>query len=171
VYVAAYAQEVRTLELDGGKQLSYTLLEHPANAHLLDANAQLEPTSALNTAKLVVRLLSQGRVEDAALLSNAPKARYARLQESFERWGPEDFERAYARYFAPENRIVGEAAIGPHRLIMWYLKDTDQLTGLFLVDIEGRLLIDDVPSAERSSLRRVLEAHRKNRDRPYFSEK
>src|SRR5262245_18244127 len=82
----AHADEDRTLELESGERVRYVLRAHPADAHLLEANAALQPRSALNTAKLVTRYLAEGRIEDASLLSNAPKARYARLRESFEGW-------------------------------------------------------------------------------------
>ena len=154
------ANEQRILELENGEQVRYVLRTHPADAHLIEANAVLQPSSALDTAKLVTRYLSEGRVEDASLLSNSPKARYARLRESFEGWKEADYQRAYGRYFAPENRIVAEIAIDGHRLLIWYLKDTDYLAAFFLVDIEGRLLMDDVPNAVRANLRRVLQAYR-----------
>jgi hypothetical protein len=154
------AQEQRTLELENGERVSYALRLYPADAHLFDANTVLQPRSALNTAKLVTRYLSEGRIEDASLLSNAPKARYARLRESFEGWSDADFKYAYGRYFDAENRIVGEIAIDNHRLLIWHLRDTDYLAAFFLVEIEGRLLIDDVPNETRASLRRVLQAYR-----------
>ena len=157
---AAHGGEQRSLELENGERLGYELLTHPPDAHLLDAGLRLEPRSALNTAKLVMQSLAEGRLEDASLLSNAPKARYARLRESFEGWSEDDFRRTYARYFAPENRIVGEVAIDGHRLLMWHLRDTDHVAAFFLVDIDGRLLLDDVPNPTRASLRRVLEAYR-----------
>jgi len=156
----AAAGDPRAIELENGERVAYLLSTFPEDSHRLESGKDVAPTSALNTAKLVTRYLSEGRIEDASLLSNAPKARYERLRESFEGWSAADFERAYGRYFAPGNRIVGEAAIGEHRLIMWYLKDTDYLTGYFLVEIEGKLLLDDVPSKQRASLRRVLEAYR-----------
>ena len=158
--VHASAQEQRTLDLENGGRVSYALSLHPANAHLLDADVALQPPSALNTAKLVTRYLAEGRIEDASLLSNAPKARYARLRESFEGWSEADFRRAYGRYFDPENRIVGEVSIDSHRLLIWHLRDTDYLAAFFLVEIEGRLLIDDVPNETRANLRRVLQAYR-----------
>jgi len=40
------------------------------------------------------------------------------------------------------------------------LKDTDYLAAFFLVEIEDRLLIDDVPNETRANLRRVLQAYR-----------
>lgn len=155
-----HADEQRVLELENGERLEYALRTHPVNAHLLDPGGQLAPSSALGTAKLVTHYLAEGRVEEASLLSNAPKARFERLRESFEGWSEGDFKRSYGRYFAPENRIVGEAMIDGHRLLMWYLKDTEYLTGFFLVEIEGKFLLDDVPNGTRASLRRVLEAYR-----------
>jgi len=156
----ARADEPRVLEMENGERVNYVLRMHPADAHVLDASAAPQPRSALNTAKLVTRYLAEGRIEDASLLSNAPKARYARLRESFEGWSELDFRRAYARYFDPGNRIVGEVSIDGHRLLIWHLRDTDYLAAFFLVEIEDRLLIDDVPNATRANLRRVLEAYR-----------
>lgn len=156
----AAAEEPRVLELENGERIRYVLSTHAADAHLLDAGAVLQPRSALNTAKLVTRYLAEGKIEDASLLSNAPKARYARLRESFEGWSDADFRRAYGRYFDPGNRIVGEVAIDGHRLLIWHLKDTDYLAAFFLVEIEERLLIDDVPNETRANLRRVLQAYR-----------
>jgi len=156
----ARAEEHRVLELENGERIRYMLSTHAADAHLLDAETTLQPRSALNTAKMVTRYLAEGKIEDASLLSNAPKARFARLRESFEGWSDADFRRAYGRYFDTENRIVGEVAIDGHRLLTWHLKDTDYLAAFFLVEIEDRLLIDDVPNETRANLRRVLQAYR-----------
>ncbi len=158
--LSARADEPRVLELENGERIAYAVKAHPAGAHAFDPKAELEPDSALNTAKLITHYLSEGRIEDVSLLSNAPKARFERLRGSFRGWSESDFRRAYGRYFAPENRIVGEAAIGAHRLLMWYLKDTDHVAAFFLVEIEGRYLLDDMPNQTRTSLRRVLEAYR-----------
>jgi hypothetical protein len=159
----ALADEPRVLELEGGERLEYVLRTFPEGANRIGDREHLEPTSALGTAKLVTLYLAEGNLEEASLLSNAPKARYARLRESLAGWEGADFERAYGRYFAPENRIVGEATIGRHRLLMWYLKDTDYLTAYYLVEVEGKLFLDDVPSESRARLRQVLEAYRTGR--------
>lgn len=148
------------LQLENGQSLGFRLLSHPPDAHLLDAEKPLEPRSALETAKLVTRYLAEGRVEEAALLSNSPKARYERMRESFEGWSEEDFRNTYGRYFAPENEILGEVAIGEHRLLMWRLKELDHVAAFYLVNIEGRFLLDDIPNPTRANLRRVLDAHR-----------
>ena len=163
VSALAAAQETRLLESDDGSRIRYTLRTFAPDANLLETAAELAPTDPLSAAKLVTRHLAAGRLEEASLLSNAPKARFARLRESFTGWSEADFARAFGRYFAPGNRIVGDAAIGNHRLLMWYLKDTDHVTGYFFVEVDGRLLIDDVPSEARANLRRVLDAHRSGR--------
>jgi hypothetical protein len=152
--------EPHVLPLDDGSRIEYTLRSYPADAHRLDPAAKLSPTDALSTAKLVTRELAAGRLEAAALLSNAPKARYARLRESFGTWGKADFERVFGGYFAPQNRIVALAAIGRHCVLMWYLKDRDYLTAYFFVEVDGKVLLDDVPSETRTRLHRVLEAYR-----------
>lgn len=163
VALLAGGEETRVLATEGGGQIRYTLRTFAPDAHRLDPAIELAPVDPLQAAKLVTRHLAAGRVEEVSLLSNAPKARFERLRESFAGWSADDFARAFGRYFAPGNRIVGEAAIGHHRLLMWYLGDTDYVTGYFFVEVDGRLLLDDVPSEARTSLRRVLEAHRSGR--------
>lgn len=161
--LAAGAEETRVLQTEDGAAIRYTLRTFAPDAHLRDSPEESGPTDALGAAKRVTRHLAAGRVEEVSLLSNAPKARFERLQESFNGWSEDDFARAFGRYFAPGNRVVGDVAIGKHRLLMWYLKDTDHLTGYFFVEVDGRLLLDDVPSETRASLRRVLDAHRAGR--------
>lgn len=163
VAMVAWAEETRVLELEDGGRIRYTLRTYPAEAHRLDPATELAPTDALNAAKLVTQHLAAGRIEDVSLLSNAPKARYERLRESFSGWSKDDFARAFGRYFAPGNRIVGEAAIGNHRVLMWYLKNTDYITAYYFVEIEDKMLLDDAPSETRSNLRHVVEAHRSGR--------
>ena len=156
----ALAQQARVLEAEGGAPIEYALRTFADDAHRAETLLTHVPGSALDTAKLVTQLLAEGRLEDVSLLSNAPKARFARLKESFDGWTKADFERPFRRYFAPQNRIVGEAVIDKHHLLMWYLKDTDYITAYYLIEVDGRLLLDDVPSETRNRLRRVLEAHR-----------
>ena len=44
---------------------------------------------------------------------------------------------------------------------MWDLGEANNyLAGQFFIEVEGRFLLDDVPSAERQKLQRVLEAYR-----------
>jgi hypothetical protein len=139
---------------------SDALLRHAPNAHLLDPRQALQPNSALNTAKLAVRYLSEGKLEEVALLSNAPKARFERLREALNGWAPEDFRRTYGPFFSEDSWIVGELADGPHHLIVWRRGDIGDVVGYLLVEIDGRYFLDDVPSPQRSRLRRALESLR-----------
>ncbi len=109
----------------------------------------------------------RGELEAAAGLSNAPQRRLEVLRGFRESVGEEAFRRIFARYFAPENRMVMEAALGRHRLLVWDLGDADhRLVGQYFVEVDGAFLMDDVPSAQRRSLQNVLEAQRKNKLRP-----
>jgi hypothetical protein len=142
------------------------LRKYAVDAHLLDPREPLEPTSALATAKLAVHYLAQGKLEEVALLSNAPKARYERLRDALGDWKPEDFKRAYEPFFDADSWIVGEVAQGPHHLIMWRRGDIGHIAGYLLVEIDGKYFLDDVPSPERSRLRRVLQSFRAGEEAP-----
>ena len=156
---AAQGVEQRSFETEG-ETLHYTLRTHPAEANRFDFPAQLSPGSALDTARLLNQYLAAGKLEDAALLSNAPKRRYEVLQDYRGEVGEEGFRRVFGEYFYPENRFAAEIAIGEHTLLIWHLARTDRYAGLFFRQIDGRSLIDDVPSETRSQLRRLLEAYR-----------
>jgi len=158
---AAFAQQEseRTLEVDG-ETLRYTLRVHPDDAHVLDPSAQIAPNSALNTAKLLHRHLAAGEIEAAAALSNAPERRLEVYREYRARIGERKFRRIFTEYFYPENRLVAEIAIGTHRLLIWRLQSAQHLAGQYYVETGNNVLMDDVPSSERSQLRRVLEAYR-----------
>jgi hypothetical protein len=158
-HATAQGLEQRSFDIDG-QTLRYTLRTYPADANRFDPAAQLSPGNALDTAKLLNRYLSAGELEDAALLSNAPKRRYAVLQDYQHEVGEEEFRRVFAQYFYPENRIAAEIAIGEHTLLIWHLAQTGRYAGLYFMQIEGRALMDDVPSEARSQLRRLLEAYR-----------
>jgi hypothetical protein len=120
------------------------------------------PASARETATRVVRSLAAGDLEGVAALSNAPQRRLEVLQEYRARVGEEEFRRVFARYL--EQPIVDEIALGRHRLVIWQLADVDgHLAGQYYVEVEGRFLLDDVPSDARARLRRVLEDYRKAR--------
>jgi hypothetical protein len=160
----AQSEEAKTLELEGGGMVAYTLRTHPANAHLARPVGELAPTSALDTAKLLNLHLSSGDIEEAALLSNAPRRRFEVLRDYRESVGGEEFKRVFAQYFYPENRLLAEIAIGRHHLLVWDLKDgATRIAGQFFVEVEGRYLVDDVPNDTRTSLRWVLEAYRSGR--------
>lgn len=157
----AFAQQEseRSLELSG-ETLRYTLRVHPDDAHLFDASAQITPSSALNTAKLLHRHLAAGDIDAAAALSNAPERRLEVYREYRARIGEREFRRVFTEYFYPENRLVAEIAIGAHRLLIWRLQSAQHFAGQFYVESGGKVLMDDVPSTERSQLRRILEAYR-----------
>jgi len=157
----AQTEETRSLETEGGGRITYVLRVHPADAHVVQPAAKLAPTSALDTAKLISLHLSTGDIEEAALLSNAPRRRYEVLSDYRKTVGEEEFKRVFASYLVPETRLVAEIVIGQHRLLIWELRQAkSQLAGQFFVEVEGRYLIDDVPNQERTSLRQVLEAYR-----------
>ena len=157
----AQTEESRTLELDGGGSVRYTLRTHPADAHVARPAGELAPTSALDAAKLLNLHLSAGDIEEAALLSNSPRRHFEVLRDYRESAGEEEFKRVFAQYFFPENRLLAEIAIGKHRLLIWDLKDgATRIAGQYFVEIEGRYLVDDVPNDARTSLRWVLEAYR-----------
>jgi hypothetical protein len=166
---ASYAQseETRTLELDGGASVTYTLRTHPADAHLARPAEALAPNSVLNSAKLLNLHLSTGDIEEAALLSNAPRRRFEVLRDYRESVGENEFKRVFAQYFLPDNRLLAEIAIDNHRLLVWQLALGDKagaassrIAGQYFVEIEGRYLIDDTPNDARTRLRWVLEAYR-----------
>jgi len=158
---AAFAQQEseRTLEVDG-ETLRYMLRVHPDDAHVLDPSAQIAPNSAINTAKLLHRHLAAGDIEAAAALSNSPERRLEVYREYRARIGERKFRRIFTEYFYPENRLVAEIAIGTHRLLIWRLQSAQHLAGQFYVETGDKVLMDDVPSTERSQLRRILEAYR-----------
>jgi len=157
----AQTEESRTLDLDGGAVVAYTLRTHPANAHTLRPAGELAPTSALDAAKLLNLHLTAGDIEEAALLSNSPRRRFEVLRDYREQVGGEEFKKVFAQYFYPENRLLAEIAIGKHRLLIWDLKNgPTRIAGQYFVEVDGRYLVDDVPNDERTSLRWVLEAYR-----------
>ena len=163
----AQAEEPRTLEVEGGASVAYTLRKHPPDAHLAQPAKELAPTSALDTAKLLNLYLAAGDLEEAALLSNAPRRRFEVLRDYRESVGEEEFKRVFAEYFAPANRIVAEIAIDKHRLLVWDLREgANRIAGQYFVEVEGKYLVDDVPNDTRTQLRWVLEAYRSGKIPP-----
>lgn len=119
------------------------------------------PDSARPVALQVLQHLAAGNLEQAAALSNAPQRRLEVLRDYREAVGDEAFRHAFGRFLAPENRLIAEVAIGPRRLLVWELGEAShQLTGQFYVEVDGRFVMDDVPSRERAELRRVLQRYR-----------
>jgi hypothetical protein len=149
----------RSMDLDG-ETLRYSIRAFPPGAQLVDPAAEPEPTSALNTAKLLSIYLTAGKVEEAALLSTAPRRRFEILHDYRSSVGDEDFKQVYTQYFLPQNRLVAEVMMGPHSLLVWRLRDNDLYVGQYYVQVEGKVLMDDAPSIERFRLRRILEAVR-----------
>lgn len=162
---SAHAQpaQTRSFRLADGKSITYTLREFPRDTRRRAPDTKLEPTSALDTARLLISDLARGKVEDAALLSNAPKQRYKLLHDAYTGWTAGDFARTYGRYFLPQNRIVAEASIGAHHLVLWRLQDIDYLAGYFFMDIDGKTYLDDWLSPQRSQLEQLLWAYRSGR--------
>ena len=157
----AQTEENRTLQIEGGGNVAYTLRIHPQDAHVARPKGELAPTSALDAAKLLNLHLSAGDIEEAALLSNAPRRRFEELRDFRERVGEEEFKRIFVEYLAPENRLIAEIAIDKHHLLIWSRREgAARFAAQYFVEIDGRYLIDDVPNDARTSLRWVLEAYR-----------
>src|SRR4051812_32212321 len=70
----------QTIEIDG-ETIRYSIRAFPAGASVVDSDAVIEPVSALDTAKLLNRFLTAGKVEEAALLSNSPRRRFEILTD------------------------------------------------------------------------------------------
>jgi len=147
----AFAADERVLPLKSGETLRY---------HLVHDRSE----SAQPVAIALLRHLAAGEIEQAALLSNAPKRRYEILREYFENVGAEEFRRVYSQYLFPENHVVAEFAVGPRRLIVWDLGEAGhRLVAQYYVDVDGRFLMDDVPGPERARLTELLQAYRAER--------
>jgi hypothetical protein len=132
-----------------------------AQERLLDPSA---PDSARGTALTVLKHLAAGELEQAAAWSNAPYRRFEVLRDYRDSVGEEVFKRAFGRFLEPESRLIAEVAIGPRRLLVWALGGASgELAGQFYVEVDGRFLLDDVPSRERDQLRRVLNKYRKEK--------
>ena len=141
--------EERVIKLPNGEELRYEVIQ-PGSA-----------SSSRDTALQILRHLANGELEAASKMSNAPQRRLEVLRQFQGSVGEEQFKHLFGRYFAPENRILAEAAIGKHRLLIWDLGEAgNQLAGQYYVEADGRFLMDDVPSETRSKLQRVLESFR-----------
>jgi hypothetical protein len=154
LFFTGTAAQERTLALPGGEAIAYSIVT---------AEAQ----SARHTATRILRFLSEGDIEAAALLSNAPRRRFEVLRDYRESVGDDEFKRVFGQYVSPQNRLIAEIAIGPRRLLIWDLEDAGhQLAGQYYVEVDGKFLLDDVPGAERSKLQRVLQAYRSGKLSP-----
>ena len=131
-----------------------------AQERLIEPSA---PDSARDTALAVLKHLAVGDLEQAAALSNAPKRRFEVLRDYRDSIGEDEFKRRFGQFLAPDNRLIAEVAIGPRRLLVWEFGNS-QLAGQFYIEVEGKFLMDDVPSRERTELRRVLRRYRAQQD-------
>jgi hypothetical protein len=133
-----------------------------AQERLVDAAA---PDSARGTALTMLKYLADGDLEQAAALSNAPKRRLEVLRSYRDSVGEEAFRRVFGRFLAPDNRLIAEVAIGPRRLLVWELGESgSRLAGQFYIEVDGKFLVDDMPSHGRAELRRVLQRYRAQQD-------
>jgi hypothetical protein len=129
-----------------------------AQERLIEPSA---PDSARGTASTVLKHLAEGDLEQAAALSNAPKQRLELLRGYRDVVGENEFRRLFGRLLAPDHRLIAEVAIGPRRLLVWELADASrQLAGQFYIEVDGKFLMDDVPSRERAELQGVLRRYR-----------
>jgi hypothetical protein len=113
--------------------------------------------SAKDTAFLVLRHLSEGNIAEAAALSNSPRRRFEVLSDYRDRVGEEEFKRVFTSYLSPENRLIAEVVRGKHTLLVWKLAEADDhIAAQYYVEIEGKFLLDDVPSPGRAELTREL---------------
>jgi len=151
---AAVADE-RTLKLRDGGEIHYQLL------------APGTPDSASATANHLLSLLAEGKIEEAAALSNAPKHRAEVLSQYRASVGDAEFRRIFGLYGQPPNRLIAEVVIGERHLLIWDLVDADhRLAGQYFVRSGGGFVLDDSVSDERSRLQRVLAAYRDGRITP-----
>jgi hypothetical protein len=123
--------------------------------------------SAADTARRMLELLAEGKLDEAAAMSNAPQRRRQVLDDYLKRVGDAEFKRIFAHYASPPNRLVAEVAIGDRRLLVWQLAGAGQvLAGQYFVHDGERFVLDDVPNAERAQLGRVLQAYRSGKSKP-----
>ena len=118
--------------------------------------------SARPTAERILRNLAAGDIDAAAALSNAPAQRAEMLRAYRDRVGESEFRRIFAEYTS--RPVVREIAIGERHLLMWDL--SNHLAGQYFVRAGDAFLMDDVPSNERTQLRRVLNSYRNSGSGP-----
>lgn len=117
--------------------------------------------SAKPVAMQILRYLAAGDIDQAAKFSNAPERRAEVLREFRGRVGEQEFKRVYGEYFAPENRVIAEVALGERRLLVWKLGSAgDRVVGQYYVRVDDRFVMDDERSAERAQLARSLSRYR-----------
>jgi len=156
----ASAQSLEPASVESGSDtIAYSIRRFDPSPVTAESAESL-PDSAVATARRIARHLAAGEIEDAALLSNAPKRRYEVLMDYRESVGDAEFKRVYAEYADPRNPLLAELAIGPRRVLVWRLAPRGNLAAQYYVEVQGRFLLDDIPSDERTRLRRVFETYR-----------
>ncbi len=161
----AQASEGRSIE-HRGQVIEYLFIPHAPDALRTAGDGPRAPDSPLSTFQLIGRHLVAGDLEEAALLSNEPKRRYEVLRDYRDSVGAEEFKKVYASYFDAGNRVVGEARIGDHSVLVVQLAGQKRLAGQYYARIEDRWLTDDVPTETRLRLRWVLEHLRREAAAP-----
>jgi hypothetical protein len=126
--------------------------ELPAYREVVDAAESARPT-----AERILKHLSTGDIDAAAALSNAPERRAQVLRDYRDSVGEVEFKRIFTEYAS--RRVAREIAIGDRRVVMWDLDGP--LGAQYFVRAGDGFLLDDVPSAERSELRRVVNSFRR----------
>ena len=125
------------------------------------------PGSASATAERLLSLLAEGKVDDAAALSNAPERRAQVLRQYKDAVGEAEFRRIFGLYGKPPNRLVAEIVIGERHLLIWDLADANhRLAGQYFVRSGEGFVIDDGVGEDRARLQRVLAAYRDGRIKP-----
>jgi hypothetical protein len=150
----AFAGE-RTLKLADGAEIRYEVIAPGARE------------SASVAAERLLSLLAEGKIDEAAALSNAPQRRAQTLRQYQDAVGDAEFRRIFGLYGKPPNRLVAEVVIGERHLLVWDLADANhRLAGQYFVRSGERFELDDGVSEERARLQRVLAAYRDGRIRP-----
>jgi len=118
---AVSAQSLEPAQIESGNEtIAYSLRRFDPPPAITGASASL-PDSAVDTARRIAGHLAAGEIEEAALLSNAPKRRFEVLMDYREAVGEAEFKRVFGEYADPRNPLLAELAIGPRRALVWRL--------------------------------------------------
>jgi hypothetical protein len=149
------AADERALKLADGAEIRYEVIAPGA------------PGSASATADHLLSLLAEGKIDDAAALSNAPERRAKVLRQYQDAVGEAEFRRIFGLYGKPPNRLVAEIVIGERHLLIWDLAEANhRLAGQYFVRAGERFVLEDAVTDERTRLQRVLAAYRDGRLKP-----
>jgi hypothetical protein len=131
--------------------------ELPAYREVLDSADSARPT-----AERILKYLAAGEIDAAAALSNAPERRAQVLRDYRDRVGEAEFRRIFSEYAS--RPVQREIAIGERHALIWDIGA--DLGAQYFVRAGDNFVLDDVPNAERSELRRVVLAYRSGRLKP-----